>query len=67
VQRIGRSAKGAAETNPLPLAGESGHNLKVAIASVERQLRGAAANMESEGAARLRDELKHLREQDLGI
>ena len=60
-------ARSVTETKALPLAGETGHNLKAAIADLEKQMREAAANLEFEEAARLRDEVKRLREEELGL
>ena len=64
----GKKAKGkgknAAPTHePTPV----GNNLATHIADLETKMRDAAANLEFETAARLRDEVKTLREQELGV
>ena len=44
-----------------------GKDLKTIISEIEQQMRDAAANLEFEEAARLRDELRRLEAKDLGL
>ncbi len=49
------------------IGAKAGHNLARVIDALERDMREAAANLEFEDAARLRDEVKKLREQEIGL
>jgi excinuclease ABC subunit B len=59
-KRLGKAGKGKA-----PEGVFIGNNLRTHLAALEKDMREAAANLEFETAARLRDEIKRLQETEL--